>query len=209
MIKAILFDLDGTLTDSETYYTESTCCWLKEAGIDVDRKLVNGIVGLSMDETYRYLSKISGLDYSSVKRLNEDYQKRHPLVYSDVLFDDVMPLFEELKKRGIKIAICSMSQTSYIRRCIEECSLDGYVDYYISGDTCERQKPDPEIYQKALRELGIDNKEAIAVEDSEQGIASSKAAGIYTLARNSEKLNINQSSADIIFNDIREILKLL
>ena len=63
MIKAIFFDLDGTLMDSEMYYLNGTAAWLKSLNIQFDERELTKIVGLTMDDTYKFLSKISGLSY--------------------------------------------------------------------------------------------------------------------------------------------------
>ena len=63
MLKAVFFDLDGTLMDSEMHYISGTLEWLNDLNIRVSEKDVFNIVGLTMDDTYNYLSKLSGLSY--------------------------------------------------------------------------------------------------------------------------------------------------
>ena len=210
MIKAILFDLDGTLADSETYYVNGTIKWLSKKGVNIDFKTASGIIGLNMDETYEYISKISGFSKEEIKKVNEDFfSKEDPLKYNEVLFNDVIKCFEELKKQNIKICICSMSPRLYVERFIKECNLNEYIDMYISDDDCRKPKPSPEIYIKAINYLGITPKEAVVVEDAPNGIKAGIGSGAYVIARNGAKFGLNQEGALCILEDLSELFTII
>jgi len=207
MLKAILFDLDGTLIDSEEYYTNGTKEWLNNRGIYPSEKELFGIIGLNMPDTYEYLHKLSNLSINEVKDENDRYFNSHKLDFKKYLFQDVIETLKKLKEKGIKIMICSLSPKNYIEEFISECNLEAYIDDYIGGDECTHDKPHPEIYLKALAKLGINANEAIVIEDSFSGIKAGKDAGIYTMARNGAKYHLDQKEADEIFDDLREITK--
>ena len=209
MINAVLFDLDGTLIDSETYYVNETYKYVCKYNKQAKREDCFNIIGLTMPQTYEYVSKLINLDYETTKKEYDKYVANNKIAFKDLLYEDVKDCFIELKRRNIRIGICSMSKESYVRRCIEECELEDYVDYYIGGDECKHNKPEPEIYLKALDVLKLDKKSVIVVEDASTGIKAGKAAGLYVVARDASRFNMKQDLADIIIKDLKELVKII
>lgn len=206
MLKAIIFDLDGTLIDSETYYVEGTREWLSKCGIDIDFKTISSIIGKTMEETYSYLSKISGLEEEKVIFENTRYfAETNPLVFSKLIFKDVKKCLSKLKKMKLIICICSMSPREYIKQFVDECELNDYIDYYISGEECSNTKPDPEIYNTTINKLDLLPKEVLIVEDAYSGIKAAKSSGAYVVARNSAKIGVNQKDALYVLEDLKEL----
>lgn len=205
MIKAFLFDMDGTLTDSEKYYTEGTFKWINKIR-NVSLKDIYQIIGANMDETYKILSNISGLSYDEVIKLNTEYFVNHPINYNDYIFDDVKDVLNILRNNGYKLALCSMSERWMVEQFIKDCKLENIFDVILSDDEVKNSKPDPEIYLKAIELLNIKSDEAIVIEDSYNGILAGKNANMKVFARNASRYYIDQSRADYIFNDMHEIL---
>ena len=206
MIKAVLFDLDGTLIDSESYYVNGTIEWLSKCGVNIDFKMASGIIGKTMEDTYSYLSKITGLDIYTISKENDNYfLNENPLIFINLIFKDVKKCFAELKKQNIYISICSMSTHNYIKQFIDECGLNEYVNNYYSGDDCKNTKPNPEIYIKAINDLKLNNKEILIVEDAPSGLKAGKDSGAYVVARNDAKFGLNQDNALYILEDLKEL----
>lgn len=206
MIKAFLFDMDGTLCDSERYYTDGTYTWLSRF-VKINKNDIYHIVGLSMDDTYKYLANISGLDINFIKQENEHYFNVENVIdYNDYLFSDVRDVLFYLKENNYKLALCTVSDKYLLDKFIKDCGLESVFDILLSNDDINSPKPDPEIYLNAMKKLNVKNNEAIIVEDSYNGILSGKRANCLTYARNSGQYSIDQSKADFIFNDLREIL---
>lgn len=207
MIKAILFDMDGTLVDSENYYTSKSFDWLKQYKKDADIKDVYKIVGLNMTDTYKTMAKLAGISFEKCKASYDEYFLRHPINYNDYLFSDVKDTLSKLKGK-YKLCVCTSSTKEMLDSFIKDCDLDIF-DLTLSSDDVINSKPNPEVYLKALDRLNIKGEEAIVVEDSSSGILAGKNAGIYTLARNGDRYLIDQSRADYIFLDMHEILEIL
>ena len=206
MIKAVLFDLDGTLIDSESYYVNGTIEWLSKCGIHIDFKTGSGIIGKTMDDTYSYIAQISGLDLDTIIKKNTDYfLSQNPLKFKNVIFKDVKNCFEDLKKQNYKIGICSMSPNEYIKQFINECGLSKYVDITYSGDDCKHNKPNPEIYIKAINDLQLNSKDVLIVEDAPSGLKAGIDSGAYVIARNDAKFGLNQDDALYILEDLKEL----
>ncbi len=207
MIKAILFDMDGTLVDSENYYTSKSFDFASQYKKDIDIKDVYKIVGLNMTDTYKTMAKLIGISFNECKASYDEYFLRHPINYNDYLFDDVKDVLSKLKNK-YKLCVCTMSTKKMLEDFIDDCNLPIF-DLLLADEDINRSKPDPEIYLKSLEKLHIKNDEAIVVEDSYSGIMAGKNANIYTIARNGKRYHINQSSADYIFDDMHDILRIL
>lgn len=208
MIKAILFDMDGTLTDSERYYTEGTFNWINKIK-KVSLEDIYPIIGTNMDETYKILSKLSLLSYDEVVKLNTEYFNDNPINYNDYIFNDVKDTLKLLKNNGYKLALCSLSEKWMVNNFIRDCHLENIFDVILSDDDVSNSKPNPEIYLKALELLSIDNDEAIVVEDSYNGILAGINANIKVFARDASRYHIDQSKAFYIFKDMSEILNII
>lgn len=210
MLKAVLFDLDGTLINSEEFYMKGMVNIAKLIGYKAKPSDFFCVIGKDMDYTYKVFEKIVGKDINKWIELYKDYFKvMDPINFRELLFDDVIDTFEGLKKKGIKIAICSMSPTNYIEQCVKECGIDNYIDYYVSGEDCLHNKPAPDIYLKALADLKIEASEALVVEDADTGIEAALAAGIRAVARDDSRFNVDQSRAEAVFKDLRKLLTIL
>ena len=205
MIKAILFDMDGTLVDSEKYYTEMSYKWVLQYR-DVDKKDIYQIVGLNMDDTYKVMATLSGLSYNEAKKSYNEYFSMHPIDYNDYLFDDVRDVLSKLSE--YKLAVCTLSSRWMLDKFVDDCDLDVF-DLFLSDDDVKNPKPSPDIYLRAMEKFGVKTDETLIVEDSSAGIRAGKNAGVYTLARDGERYFINQSEADYIFNDLHEIFGIL
>lgn len=209
MIKAILFDLDGTLIDSESFYVLKTFEFISNYNKDITLAECNGIIGLTMEKTHEYVAKLCNATVLETKDKYLAYMHANAFKFKDILFNDVKDTFIKLKQKDIKIGICSMSEHKYVKKCVEDCKLDKYVDYYIGGDKCQHNKPHPEIYLKALDVLKMDKNDVIVVEDATSGILAGKAANMKVIARDDSKFNMDQSKADYIIQDLRKILEII
>ncbi len=211
MIKGILFDMDGTLVDSERHYCDGTYIWMKRAGYKGDKDKMYGIIGLSMPDTYIYLRPLLHDAYSlqEIRKFNEDYfGKEDVLDYTKYIYDDVKDVIYDLKKKGYKLALCSASDYSLINRFLKECAFEDIFDVVLSTEDT-KEKPDPTIYLTAMERLGLDQSECLIVEDSPNGIKAAKSSGVFTLARINKYIKDKQTQADRLFDDLHDIYRYL
>lgn len=201
MIKAILFDMDGTLVDSERYYTEMSYKWVLQYR-SIEKRDIYQIVGANMDKTYRIMSKLAGLSYDETKKSYDEYFSKHPMNYNDYLFDDVKDVLSKLC--DYKLAICTLSSRDMLNKFISDTGLNEF-DLLLSDEDVKNPKPSPDIYLKAIERLGVNRSETLVIEDSSTGIKAGKNAGICTLARDGSRFFIDQSEADYIFDDLHEL----
>ncbi|MBQ1508068.1 MAG: HAD family phosphatase [Erysipelotrichaceae bacterium] len=210
MIKAVLFDMDGTLSDSERYYIDGTRFWLSRLGYDFPMEKIYPIVGKNEEELHRYLSSLTGMTPEEAGRRNSEYFDHEAKIdYSLLLFPDVKETLEELKRRGIRTALVSGSSMPLVERFLKQCELEGIFDVTVSTIGCFPDKPDPAVYRYAMKQLAAEPEECIIVEDSRSGIEAGKRAGSCVIARDASKYHIDQSKADRIIRDLREIMEVI
>lgn len=208
MIKAILFDMDGILFDSEGYYMSGTIEWMKEKGYTGSDEQIYTIIGTNMKVTYEMLQKMLDYRYSleELEQFNTEYFQKHPLSCKEKMFDGIPEVLKQFKKMNLQTAVCSSSPIPTIHRALQEMGIDSLFDCVIASDSVKEPKPAPDVYLKAMEELGRTREECIVYEDSTFGIQSGKNAGVKVIAREDKRFGQDQSQADLMVKDIYELL---
>lgn len=208
MIKAILFDMDGILFDSEGFYYDGNYNQLvelgytgkKEALLDGVGQTVDGIINLYYELLEHKVSK------EEIRRTNDAYYEKHPLVTKDLMFEYVPEMVKKLHDDDYKLACCSSSPLIVIDDSLKDMGIREYFDYIQSGEEIRAPKPAPDIYELASSALNVTKEECIVYEDSDMGIEAGKNAGMFVIARRDNRFKQTQSKADIIVNDIVEMV---
>jgi HAD superfamily hydrolase (TIGR01509 family) len=182
MIKAILFDLDGTLTDSDKVHFQVFQDIFAEHGITLDKALykqkVSGRQNAAiMAEFFPALSVAKGDAFSAQKEV-VFRQKAKGLLTP---MPGLMPLLSQIAAKGLSAAVVTNAPSKNACFMLETLNLSERFNPIIIADNLPRGKPDPLPYQTALSQLGITAEEAIVFEDSEAGIRAAVSAGILTL----------------------------
>lgn len=208
MVKAVIFDLDGVITETSIQHFQAWRAMAKMIGVEIDEAFNESLKGVSRGESLKAILQHGGMlgKYSEeeMEKLsfckNEYYKQLISRFTPDNVFEGVVDLFKELKKRGIKIAIGSASRNA--PTLIKAMGLQQYIDYIVNPEDVERGKPAPDIFLKAAEVLGLEPYECIGIEDAIAGIRAIKAAGMYAIGiGNGEVLK----EADIVFKSIAEI----
>ena len=209
MIKAILFDMDGVLIDSEYYYHFGTYKWMKRLGFKGDHQELNKLIGTTMATTYDMLYEMFDGKYTKeeLAKINEKYfGEEDPLDCKKIMFANVKECLVSFRQMGLKLALCSASPMNTIMDNLRQMEIENLFDCIVSGDDFERSKPDPMIYHYAMDKLHVTSEECIVYEDSTIGIAAGKASKAFCIARKDDRFGQDQSQADMLINDINELL---
>ena len=208
MIKAVIFDMDGVIIDSEPVYLKRIMTYLEsENHLFVDRELMK-IVGTSDADSMKLLGRIIGDEFEedTFKIKYEEKFREDVIDYKKIVFPEIPLLLRDLRAKGYKLALASSSSPDNINHVLESSNLKEYFSVILSGHQFNESKPHPEIYLKAAELLKVKPEECMVLEDSYYGIESAKAAGMDTVvARQDTRFNIDQEKADYIFSDLRNI----
>lgn len=210
-IKAVLFDMDGVLIDSEPYNLKQLFDFYETYGVTASDEFMISLVGSSIEYTAKESIRLLSKDWTNEELYErfDAYALNHPVVFTDILNPGVKETLLWLKDHGYLIAIGSSSQMKNIQRMIKECELEGLFDVVLSGEMFQESKPNPEIYLTIAQQLHVDAAECMVIEDSSYGIEAGKRAGMLTIALQDTRFGINQSKADgtiTCINDIQQLL---
>ena len=201
MIKAILFDLNGVLIDSERLNIEVWKKVFEKYGLEFDEKLY---IQLIDGRTTKEIAQ-AFVDEEKIKEFVELKDRIWYDLFAErgvTVFDDTIPFLKELKNRGIKTAVITSSRkVKFILKCLD---MSQYFDVVIGGSDITCGKPNPEIVLKAMNLLNMDTSEVALVEDSIAGLDAGKKAGVYCIAikRNEKNVFIEY---DQLINNLSEI----
>ena len=208
MIAAVVFDLDGVIVDSEQVWDEVRQVYTEETGGHYGPTAARDMQGMSSLEWSRYMAERLGvpgtpgeINAAVVKRMLERYGEDPPLIpgAADVVRD--------VAQRW-PVAIASSSNPELIEVVIKAAGLQDAVRVWVSSEEVPRGKPAADVYVEAARRLGIDPGDCAAVEDSQNGIRSAKAAGMRVFAIPNPHYPPDASSlaeADVVLETIRDL----
>lgn len=180
---AVVFDCDGTLVETESLSDRTWRTVLGRRGYEVTDADLAAVIGRHWDVVFGYFSeRVGGIDDPVVFR--REIRDVFVALFDDELvrFDDAIGMVRELHARGIPVAVASSSSSKHIARVLEVCGIDGCVSASFGADQTDDHKPHPAPYLAAAEALGVSPEECVAVEDSQVGIASAVAAGMFTVA---------------------------
>ncbi|WP_432408108.1 HAD family hydrolase [Wukongibacter sp. M2B1] len=210
MIKAVIFDMDGVIVDSEPTYMDIDMLIFKELNIDIDKEEKKTFIGKNSFDMWTEICDKYGLENKyTVKELIKYQRKMYleNLKSSEKLniMNGVIAWMKYFSDNDIKMVIASSSPKEIIEFVIERFELGDHIEAYVDGDSVRKGKPDPEIFLKAVDELGLKSEECIVIEDSCNGVRAAKAAGIKCIGfKNESSYNQDLSAADFIiasYND--------
>ena len=184
MLKAIIFDLDGTLVDSLPYHHESWRIFFKKNNIeenDFDEIYKNYKGG----GTLELMTSVFGDIYTKdeLEKMSDDKE----VIFRDIYRSKIFPInglrkfLDNLKKNNILLSIGSNAIRKNVLMTIKELGITNYFSSIICGDEVSKGKPDPEMYIKTLSNLKVNKNECIIFEDSIEGVTAAKNANIKAI----------------------------
>lgn len=185
-LKAVVFDLDGVLTDSAKYHYQAWKMLADKLGIPFDEEYNEKLKGVSRMESLELILQNGNAQdkYTQEEKVamatekNEFYkQLLHQITPEDVL-PGIHDFLEQLKAVGIKTAVASVSHNAPF--ILERLELDKYFDYICDAAQVPRAKPFPDIFLSAAQNLGVEPANCIGVEDAQAGIQAINAAGMMS-----------------------------
>ena len=189
--KAFIFDLDGVIVDTAKYHF---LAWRKVAesiGIEFTpehNEALKGVSRVRSLEIILELGKAQAQQHDKdkwLKQKNDDYLAYIENMDRSEILPGVMHVLEYLRENGQPIALGSASKNARI--ILEKTGILGFFDVIVDGNDVTNAKPDPEVFERAARELGISNSDSIVFEDSFAGIDAANIAGMTSVGIGEEK----------------------
>lgn len=211
MIKAVIFDMDGVLVDSEPYHQEAENIVYSKMGLNISDEEMNSFVGMAMDRLYNTLREKYHLTRTTEDLLEEDTEIRVNVFKSKKKMTPIKgipELLKDIKAAGLKIAVASSSHQDIIKIVLEASSIIDFFDFYLSSfdESIKHGKPEPDIYLKAASMLSEKPENCIVIEDSFNGVTAATKAGIKCIGyKNPASGNQDLSAATVIIDDYTKI----
>lgn len=213
-IKAILFDMDGLMIDTESLSTEAFINSAKAQGYNMTKEETLKVLGFTKANIYQFwIDYFQGTNVDGKKLVDDHYEYIENVLYT--VGPEKMPYVEELLKylreNNYKIAVASSSDTADIKNNLEKTKLEKYIDEIASGAEVENGKPAPDVFLLAAERLDVDPKDCLILEDSKAGIKAGKASGamvfmvpdMFTVDKECE------DTADRILTNLGEVIEIL
>ncbi|MFK7780810.1 HAD family hydrolase [Psychroserpens sp.] len=209
MFKAVLFDMDGVIVDTEPLHHNAYYQMFNDVNIDVSEQLYASFTGQSTISICEQLVSYFNLPLSphtlvGIKRDRFKYLFENDKSLS--LIDGVLELIKDYYSNEMSLVLASSASMDNINRIFKRFDLDQYFKAKISGADLEASKPHPEIFIKAAELSEHHANDCFVIEDSTNGIKAAKAAGIFCVGYKSpHSEGQNYSEADLIIEDFDNI----
>lgn len=177
MIQKAIFDMDGTIFDSERLFMNCLISEAKKFGYLITEEIYVNTLGLGKSESKKYMQSVFGEDYPFDEISNSARSAIISLAHKGLpVKNGICELLTFLCKNEVECVIASSTETKYIEIYLNHSNLNKYFSQIIGGETVQKSKPEPDIFIKALGSVPKDK--AVIFEDSENGIIAAHRAGI-------------------------------
>lgn len=207
MIKAVIFDMDGVIADTEGVYFEADNMVLGQFGKKQALDYFLKFVGTSTKHHYQTIIKDFGLN-ASVDELLALRQKYIALLMKNGMATNpgVIKLIEQAKAKHMATGLASTSAPERIRTVLNATGLNDVFDVVMSGEQVKAHKPEPDVYIETARLLGVNPTDCLAIEDSRNGVLAAKAAGMKCIAlRTKYTVSQDVSAADKVVTSLTQV----
>ena len=209
MIKAVIFDMDGVIINSEPMHQKAYRMMFEKFNLNVSEQLYTSFTGMATLPICEKLCEVFALDHSPqvlvdskryfFKQLFENGEE-HKLI------DGVLELIQHYHQLKITLILASSASMANINMTFQKFNLDPYFKAKISGAELKASKPHPEIFEKAVTLTGVSKEACFVIEDATNGIIAAKAAGLFCVAFDGgHSQHQNYTQADRVVTDFKSL----
>lgn len=211
MVKAVLCDIDGTLLDSNAFHAEAWQRALSEFGFPADFEAIVKQIGKGGDYLLPCFipeDKLPGIE----KEIKSFRKKLFHREYIDrvVPFTDARRLLERMRQEGLRIAVATSSEKEDLEAFKTVLKIHDLIEEDATADDAEKAKPEPDIFEAALKLLELSPEEALALGDTPWDVEAAKKAGVSTVAVQSggwRREELEEAGAVAVYVDVADILR--
>ncbi len=204
-ITTILFDLDGTLVDSQEGIIKTQYELMQQKGYNIEMNTIRKLFGKPLEVCLATFAPEKSEDeiWDLVKEFREMYAKNHLQIIQ--LLPNAKEILEELKKKGYSLGIASTKLKKFIMEAINHFEIADYFEVVVSGYEVENHKPAPDLILETAKQMKVDPKDCVYIGDSPTDIIAGREAGCLTIAvltgaNNLEKMS--RENPDFVIADL-------
>ncbi len=207
-MKAVIFDMDGTIVDSIKFHNEAWKQAFSKYDLHFDTKILYLQEGIPSHDFVLEISKKKNFNLSE-EQINEICKLKKEImadIYEFQIYDNIKSVFDFLKSKDVRLSVVTGADKSLAHEVIDK-HLPGYFDVIVTAADTIQGKPHPDPYLKGLEKLGLEASDCIVIENAPLGVESAKACGITTFALETTLTKDDLTNADIVFPTHKDMLE--
>jgi len=208
MLKAVLFDMDGVMVDTEPLYLRTELELTRKLNIPFSLEFQKRFIGVHHEVMWRELKKLHDIPYSAAElsEMEDSIMDAYYAAGELIPVPHTAGLIRAVAEAGIMCAIATSNSEKNAANVVKRMGLEGEISFIASSCKVEACKPAPDVFYLALSELNVKPEECVAIDDSEKGIQAAKAAGIKAIGFiNPNAGHQDFSQADYTTGDMRTV----
>ena len=206
MIKLVIFDVDGTLVDSESVYVKAALKNLEVNHYNIPMSAIMGIIGQNRVAGRKLIESTQDDSFNYDKYIKDFEKIRNQILENEPykLKKGALNILNYCKKHNIKTAIATSTARDKQTKVLTELGIIDYFDYMVFGDEIKNSKPDPEIYLKVFEHYNYGKDEMIIYEDSKNGILSAHNAGIRVVYIK-DIVDVKEETLSLCYKQVKDL----